>query len=186
MNTKEIEKYTETEIQNGKTHQEIFNKIVSTSDFNIHEVADIVRKIPTLEKRRKYKLFNNVLAGLLGLSIISRIITGLGELIQGKNDVSLIVMLFPIITILLFWGIYTYKRNLHLVTGLFMTFGTLMTASRLFNNFDILSLVDILVTLFGSCIALYLNSKLPSDYVLDKELKETKPDQRVDSLKFTE
>lgn len=186
MNKNEIEKYTETEIQNGKTHQEIFNKIVSTSNFNIHDVATVVRKIPTIEKRKKYSGINTVLVGILALAIISRLITGLFEITQGHNDASVIVMFFPLATILLLYGTYKYKRNAHLATGLFMIFGALMATLRLINNFDIFALGDILFTIFGSILAFYLSSKLVGDYVLDQELKKTNPDQRENALIFTE
>ena len=186
MNKNQIEKYTETEIQNGKTQQEIFNKIVSTSDFNIHDVANVVRQIPTLEKRKKYNSINSVLVGLLALAIISRLITGLIEITQGHNDTSVIAMFFPLATILPLFGVYKYKRNAHLATGLFMIFGAVMATVRLISNFDIIALGDILLTVFGSVLAFYLSFKLAGDYILDKELQKTNPDQRENVLTFTE
>lgn len=186
MNKQAIEKYTDTEIKNGKTHQEIFNTIAAKSDYNIHDIADIVRKVPTLEKRKRFGNLNLVLSGILLLAIISRLLTGILEIMNGHSDADVIALFFPVVTILLMFGVYKYRRNAHLAAGLFMTLGSVMAIIRLINNFDFFALLDILITLFGATTAFYLNSKLVGDYVLDKELQESNPQQRENVLKFTE
>jgi hypothetical protein len=186
MNKKQIEKYTETEIKIGKSKLDIFNKIVTTSDFNIHDVASIIRKVPTLEKRKQYKSINSILVALLVLTVLSRFISGFIEISNGNNDVNVIVLFFPIVTILLIYGVYKFKSNVHLVCGIFLIVGAIMSSIRLINSLDLITLSDITITIFGSVIAFYLNSKLVGDYELNKELQKTNPNQRENIVTFTE
>lgn len=184
MKKQSATKYAEKEILNGKGHQEIFNHIIATSEFNIHDVAENVRKIPTLEKRKKYKSLNIVLLGIIGFSVLERLILGFIQLNVNKDDRSGIILLFPIVSILLFYGVYKYKRNVHLAAGFLMIFGTALSAVRLINYLDIIAILGSLVTLSGAFIAFYLSVSLVSDYKIDKELQKNNPKQRENLITF--
>jgi hypothetical protein len=136
MKKQKVDKYAETEVLKGTSHQEIFDHIISTSEFNIHDVADIVRKIPTLEKRKKYKTLNNILLLIIGLTIVDRIILMYIQISNGQNDIG-IAFLFPVLSIVLFYVIYKYKRNAHLSAGFLFIYGSMASIIRIITQQDI-------------------------------------------------
>lgn len=179
-------KYAEQEILNGKSHQEIYDHIVATSQFNIHDVANMVRKIPTLEKRKKYNSLNAILLGIIAMSILDRILIVFQQLSgDGQDRVSFLFM-FPIVSILLFYGIVKYKRTVHLSAGFLMAFATVSSGIRLLSHSDIFSVLGLFVSLVGAIIAFYLSVKLVSDYKIDKELQKNNPSQREGLITFIE
>jgi hypothetical protein len=115
MNKKQVEDFAEKEILEGKSHQEIFNEIVATSDFNIHDVANVVRRIPTPEKRKSYGATNSVLVGLLSLTILNRLYNIVTDASSDYANISNII--FLTLSALILHGIYKFKRNAHLATG---------------------------------------------------------------------
>ena len=176
--------YAEQEVLNGKSHQEIYDHIVATSQFNIHDVANMVRKIPTLEKRKKHNSLNAILLGIIALSILDRILIVFQQLSEdGQDKVSFLFML-PIISILLFYGIVKFKRTVHLAAGFLMAFATVSSAIRLLSYSDIFSILGLLISLAGASIAFYLSVKLVSDYKVDKELQKNNPNQREGLITF--
>lgn len=176
--------YAEQEVLNGKSHQEIYDHIVATSQFNIHDVADMVRKIPTLEKRKKYNSLNAILLGIIAMSILDRIILAYQQVGgDGQDRVGFFFML-PIISILLFYGIVKFKRTVHLSAGFLMAFATATSAIRLLSHSDVFSILGLLASLTGAGIAFYLSVKLVSDYKIDKELLKTNPSQREGLITF--
>lgn len=186
MKPQKPNKYAEQEVLNGKSHQEIYDHIVATSQFNIHDVADMVRKIPNLEKRKKYNSLNAILLGIIAMSILDRILIVFQQLNgDGQDRVSFLFM-FPIIGILLFYGIVKFKRTVHLSAGFLMAFATVTSAIRLFGHLDIFSILGLLVSLIGAIIAFYLSVKLVSDYKIDKELQKNNPNQREGLITFIE
>lgn len=180
------DKYAEQEVLNGKSHQEIYNHIVSTSQFKIHDVAELVRKIPTLTKRKKYNSLNAILLGIIAMSILDRILVAYKQISGESQDRVSFLFLLPVISIILFYGIAKYKRNVHLWAGFIMAFGTFSSAVRLISHIDVFSILGLLISLTGTTIAFYLSVKLASDYRFDRELQKNNPSQREGLITFIE
>lgn len=185
MNKRQVEDFAEKDILDGKSHQEIFNEIVTTSDFNIHDVANVVRRIPTLEKRKKYNSTHIVLVVLLGFTILNKI-----YILFDSIDLSIYITLLNVVlismSVLILFGIHTFKSNAHLAAGALMAISSFMVSFRLFYNVDLLSCCDLIAASFGAFLGFYLNSKLTESYGLNKELQKTHPQQRENSLLFTD
>jgi hypothetical protein len=184
MEKQSVDTYTTQEVLKGKSHQEIYDHIITTSTFRIHDVAEIVRRIPTLEKRKKYVFSQTLFLVLIGLFIAGKIISGFGTWVF-FNQLHIRMALFDItVSLFLFYGVATYKRNMHLVAGLWMIYGVLMNTSGLMTNLYTAKIVGLLITIFATSIAFYLNSKLPGDYVINKELQKSNPEQRENLITF--
>lgn len=186
MKKQRVDKYAEAEILNGKNHQEVFDYIVSTSHFKIHDIAEIVRKIPTLEKRKKYAPMNLILLAVIVITILDKILIYFTNYNAGFTERETFGLLFPVINILLFYGIYKYKRNVHLWLAIFLLLSTVVNIIRLINQQDVIAFVGLLITLVGAVMAFYLSIKIVSDYTFNKELQKANPTQRENLISFTD
>ncbi len=184
MHKSNIEKYTATELKKGLSHQTIFNTIVATSNFNIHDVANIVRRVPTKIKKERYILLHWFIVVVLAISMILRLF--LLFIAAGFHNYFSVFSDLPVINIILIIGILLYKRHAYLITGFFLILGCLLTISQIIKDFHFENLIYLLVTLFTACMCFYLSIKMPSDYALNKALLEKEPDARVNSLLFKE
>jgi hypothetical protein len=180
MNKEGIEKYTVDELRKGRTKMEIFNSIVSVSDLNFHSVAEVIRKVPTIEKREKYKIPNLILFSILLIKPFGFIVS-----LFYDSEISLFEIFehasinFFFIPSLLSLGIYKFKRNMHLITGVFMLLIFFASLSCSITVWGILYLI-------GAIIAFYLCVKLPGDYELNRELLKINPRERKNIVTFTE
>jgi hypothetical protein len=177
-------KYAEKEVLNGKSHQEIYDHIIATSTFKIHDVAEMIRKIPTLEKRKKYAFAQTTLLVMIGLFVSVKIVSGFETSIVFNQLRLTITIMSLIIPLFLFYGVLTYKRNMHLVTGIWMIYGAVMNASVLIVTLSVASVTYLLVCISGASLAFYLNNKLVGDYIVNKELQRNNPEQRENIITF--
>ena len=182
MSKQRVDKYAEKEVLNGKSHQEIFNHIASTSNFKVQEIAEIVRKIPTLEKRKQYQKLNTALLVILGLFVSDKILLSLVLLMEQESSITAIIL--PVVSIFLFYGVFRFKRSVHLATGIFMIAGVLTSIIQFGKQPDVFTIIGIIIPLIGAIIAFYLNTKLVSDYKFNKELQESNPAQREGLITF--
>jgi hypothetical protein len=167
-----------------KSHQQIFDHIIATSTFKIHDVAEMIRKIPTLEKRKKYAFAQIMLLVMIGLFIAVKIVSGF-EISIVFNQLRLTIAIVSlIIPLFLFYGVLMYKRNIHLVTGIWMIYGAVMNVSVLIVTLSVVSVICLFICISGASLAFYLNSKLVSSYMVNKELKKNNPEQRENVITF--
>lgn len=167
MTKKEIRKLALQKIKEGKTQHKTFEELKGTSGIPSTELANIIKAIPTLALRNKYKILNDILIGLLGITFAFKIMTGILLIIE--NGVSWIPILFilPIINVFLLWGVATYSGSTHRLVGVFGVLSLTNTISNLNEGF--LAFIDfgILVAIIG--LGYYLQSKLTPGYRTIKE-----------------
>lgn len=70
MRSNELRKLAEQKIQEGKSHQETFEELKEETKVNPVKIAKIVRYIPTLKNREKYKSAQTLLIVFLGITIL--------------------------------------------------------------------------------------------------------------------
>ncbi len=174
-----IIKKATTEILKGKSHQEIFNEIVSQTNLDIHKVAETIRRIPSLEKRKEYKVLNIIFT--IGFGIV--LLAGIYYSLFYQTTIAFIIQ--AAISIALVYGLLTYKTYMHPVAGLYSFAGTIFLIVNMLTSQDFIYAAPIVYTLSLMVIAFYLNSKLLVDYTFNKELLKSNPQQRVDIVTFT-
>jgi hypothetical protein len=184
MKKQTVAKYAAEEVEKGRSHQEIYDHIIATSGFNIHDVAEMVRRIPTVEKRKKYNLAQVMLLVLICLFIAAKVISGFETSIIFNQVHLTIAILSLILPLFLFYGVLRYKRNMHLVTGAWMVYGSVAYASGLMITLSIPNTIGLFICIWGACLAFYLGNKLPGDYIINKELQKSNPEQRENLITF--
>jgi hypothetical protein len=182
MNISNIEKYAEIELNKGNTHQSIFNAIVANSSFNIHDVANIVRRVPTKIKKEKYGGLHWFIIIVLIISIIFNMLPFIIAL-GSYNNFSVLYYL-PIFNAFLIVGIVMYKRHAYLITGFFLILECLIAIGQIISSSNFLYLIYLIILVFTSYLCFYLNAKMSSDYELNKALLEKEPEARINSLIF--
>ncbi len=170
MTKKELTKSAEQKIKEGKSRQETFEELKEESKNKSEEIAKIVRFIPTLENRQKYKAAQIILIVLLSVTILFKMFAGIPIIIENGIKWWPIIFLLPIINIALTYGIVTYKGQYYQFVGIFTILGLLRSFQNISGTtFDTLILVDVGIT--GGLIGLgfYLNSKMVSEHKTVKE-----------------
>tara|TARA_B110000211_G_C13846582_1_gene450301 strand:+ start:68 stop:640 length:573 start_codon:yes stop_codon:yes gene_type:complete len=171
MTKKEIRKAAEEKIKSGKTRQESFTEIkAEATKMKAEDIAKIIRYIPTLDSRNKYKTPHTILLILLGISILFKMIAGLPIVLEKGINWLPIIFLLPIINIVLTYGVATYKGQFYKYIGIFTAISLVNGLKEIIGvDFDSLLLIDF--SLAGGLIGLgfYLNSKMTSDFKTVKE-----------------
>ncbi|HET6224755.1 MAG TPA: hypothetical protein VFF27_00655 [Bacteroidia bacterium] len=185
MKKQRVDKYVETEVKKGKTHQEIYDHIIATSTFKIHDIAEIVRKIPTLEKREKYKGMNVILLSLLAITVVHGMILIIEN---GRHISSRMLYTFPPITMIvsaiLFYCIYNYKRNMHLVLGIWSILRSLESLNGLLREDNLYFFINLIISIIMIVLSFYLSVKVVSDYTFNKDLQQQNPERREGLITF--
>jgi hypothetical protein len=87
MTNKEIRKLAEEKISQGKTRQQTFDEIKEETKQSSEKVAKIIRFIPTLDSRERYKIANTILGIILLLTVFLKILAGIPIILQfGKIE----------------------------------------------------------------------------------------------------
>jgi hypothetical protein len=145
--------------QNGKTDQEIYNELTETY-YDKKLLALTITGVPTAENIGKYKLYNNILLGLLSLSALFKIIMIFTmTLYAGQPLLLLLVFIVPLLNIYFMYEIARYQAYAYRICGLLTIVGFLNSLNG--TNIDITNVVINLV-IAGSVAGLsfYLDSHL--------------------------
>ncbi|HXB40396.1 MAG TPA: hypothetical protein VNZ49_07620 [Bacteroidia bacterium] len=177
-----VEKYAETEILKGRKHQDVFNEIAASSDFKIHDIAEILRKIASPEKRVRYKSTNYVLAGV----ILCMALLNIYSQIEGKANNGVYNWLPVIGDVILLWGILNYWKNIYRVCLILLWTHTVVVISLLIFNFNWIFVFLLFFLIDSIIITFYLNIKTATDYRLNRELLNENPGQRINAVIFNE
>ena len=166
MTKKEVRKVVNNSILNGKTKQEIFEELKETSHRSHQDLAKIIRTVPSLQARTKYKQLNIILIVLLAITILGKI--AMGTSIISASGISIIIanwfsffFILPVVDIFLLIGVVTYSQNSHIYIAIWTFF--CMSHIIQFERF----LFVILVAIIG--LGIFLNSKLYPKYQTVKE-----------------
>jgi len=170
MTEKELKKLAEQKIKEGKSRQDVYVELKEESNYKSEEIAKIVRFIPTLENRHKYKTAQTVLIIALGITILFKMLGGLSiVMVKGINWLP-IIFLMPIINIVLTYGVVTYKGKYYRLVGIVTILGLLRSLQDINGlNFNLLTLIDLGVAGVLIGLGFYLNSKMASEYQTVKE-----------------
>ena len=170
MTNKETRKLARQKINEGKSHQETFEELLQETKKPAEGIAKIVRFIPTLENRRKYKTVQTILIIVLALTILIKMAAGLSIVMEKGIHWSPIIFLLPIINIALLYGVATYQGQYYRLVVILSIFslinGLLNTAGE---AFDPLILIDLGIAGVLIGLGIYLNAKMVSKCQTIKE-----------------
>jgi hypothetical protein len=161
MDTKTAKKIIVQDKDNGKRDQEIYNEL--SPDFpNKKNLALLITGTAASDDRNRYKLYNNILIGLLVLVVLLRLLGSFYLLKEGNLSdfaFSLIGLLFPALFI---YGIAQYNAPFYRFCGFMVIVGSISAIARENSMVAILFDVVLIVAIAGLCF--FLGNKMFPNY----------------------
>jgi hypothetical protein len=162
LNRKDAQKYIIVSRDNGKTDQEIYNEL-SEQYFDKKSVAILITETITSENKKKYNVYNNILIGLIGLTILFKLFMIFSLTIQsGELWILLIALFVPLLAGYIIYGISNYDKPIYRFCGIMIGLGFLQNMRKLDNTSDILINIIFTVAIVG--LSFYLDSVMFPDY----------------------
>lgn len=171
--------YIEEELLSGKSQQDVFNDAITKYDLKVHEIAEAIRKTPTLEKRIKYNQLNTILVVCMILNM------ALGLFFRINNIHEDYLTLFPgLMGLMLLYGLIKYKHPAHLLSCIILTVLSAISIIQLIIKADIIILLELLFNICITSLAYFLNNKFSADYIYHRDKVQNDPTLRIDSVTF--
>ena len=164
INKKEVNKSIQEKVNQGISRTEILNEL-SEIYFDKKTLSLLIAAIPDPTRKEKYKLLNNVLLGLLLVTIFSKIIVGFSLLAQVSIGLTPFAILMPIINIYFALEVSKYKGYIYNILGLLTIAGILNTMTQL-NESGLYGIADLIFGLLIAGLAFYLGNILFPNYGL--------------------
>ncbi len=168
MKESELRKQIRAKIEAGSSPQQVYDEFHKGANAPDEKLADLVRYVPTLERRADYKVGQWVLLGLLCAAIAWKVNAVASAMAEGRGPSVFFHGAFVIGYIVALFAVAKYWRNAHSIAGL-LAFLDIMRFHDQPGSSDGTSLVVIL--LFGvlAVLGMYLQRKLTPDYITLKE-----------------
>jgi hypothetical protein len=143
---------------NGKTDQEIYNEL-SQQYYDKKSLALLITGTVTTENKNNYKVYNNILLGLLVLAILLRILLVFSLTIQtGQLWTLLLVFIVPLFAAYFAYEIARYNGPIYRFCGIMTIAGFLQTIGKSEGGTDILINLVFAGAIAG--LSFYLDSKM--------------------------
>jgi hypothetical protein len=187
MTYRRLLQFASEEIKKGKTHQEVYNILADQSKLNFQFIAETLRKIPSMPKRKRYRYVNYFLGCILLLLYFYEILIYLNDSSGSLAEIRLVyylILLYPTVGALFYW------RNSHFYTGIILGFGFTFSTLANFIPFAINSygsnIFVSLLLLIGTAFSLFLNHKLQTDYSINHNKIYIEEPLKKDQVIFNE
>jgi hypothetical protein len=170
MTKKELRKIAIKKLDEGKTRQQVLTEIREETQAPAVDIARILTFTPSKRTKKKYKLVNSILLGILILTIILKFTMGIPIVLENGIKWLPILFLLPLINILLAYKVATYQGNIYKWIAILTIVSLLRSAPKLFNEeFDFLKLVDLTIAGLIIFLGFYLKGKFAADYEIKRE-----------------
>lgn len=179
-----IEKLAEEAVLEGKSHQQIFNELAANTQVNVHTLAEVIRRVPTLEKRNRYRFLNQALVLLAGFLFLLRLGTLFGVVPDAFMEMRPFNLFGLLISGGMLYGLVFYKAHAHLIAVFYLLVHALWMMTKVVVTFDPLVLLACILLLLGTWGAAFLSSKFVSDYRFDKSIPGNDPELRENAIVF--
>ncbi len=123
INHKEVTITIKTKLLEGKSKSEILQELTGVG-YDKETVAQIISATPSSEARRKYKLLNNILVGLILLVGIFKILAGIVILAPISLTSIPLVLLTPILNVIFAMLVLNFNGKFYRIIGL-MSLGSI-------------------------------------------------------------
>lgn len=174
LNRKDAQKYIIVSRGNGKTDQEIYNEL-SEQYYDKKSVAILITETITSENKKKYKVYNNILIGLIALTILFKLFMVFSLTIQsGELWILLFALFAPLLAGYFIYGILNYQKPIYRFCGIMTGLGFLQNMRKLDSTSDILINIIFTVAIVG--LSLYLDNVMFPDYNPKGLLKDSNGD----------
>ncbi|MBX2982607.1 MAG: hypothetical protein KF843_08045 [Flavobacteriales bacterium] len=170
MEGSELRKLIRSKIETGTSHQQVYDELQGGGNMPDEKLADLIRSVPSLERRSRYRTEHVILLGLLVLAIAWK--AGLEIPVAARNGLvhvlyhSIWCMAFVLVLI----GVIKYWRRAHTwagLLGMMSLFRSTADGVSTDQGFD--QLVVMLLLFALAVLGFYLQRKLTPAYITVKE-----------------
>lgn len=141
----------------GKNDQQIYDELSGQFEHK-KNLALLITGTAAPQNREKYKLYNNILIGLLGLTVLFRLMA-IGSLMSENGILGLVLSLVGIALPALFiYGFINYMGAMYKFCGFMTILAIVQLLAR--GNFEILVLIDLVILVAMAGLSFYLGSKM--------------------------
>jgi hypothetical protein len=174
LHRKVAQKFIFDSRDNGKSDQEIYNEL-SQQYYDKKGITLLITGTVKTENKKKYKKYNNLLLGLLGLSILFKLLIVFSLTIQtGKLWTLFLVLIVPLFTGYFMYEIARYNGPIYRFCGILTIAGFMQTIGNAENGMDIL--INLIFAGAVAVLSFYLDSKMFPDYSPKNLQKDQKGD----------
>ncbi|MET0466444.1 MAG: hypothetical protein ABW007_25020 [Chitinophagaceae bacterium] len=157
MDQKTAKKIIDDRRSEGKNDQQIYDELSGHFD-NKKNLALLITGTASVQTRRQYKLYNNVLIGLLAITLLFRLMGAFSLVAEGEIlgfIVSLIGIALPALFI---YGFIHYMGAMYKFCGFLTLLGIVQMVARWDNS--ILMIIGLLILIPIAILSFYLSSKM--------------------------
>jgi hypothetical protein len=157
--------------ETGKSEQDIYNELTQQY-YDKKAVALLITGTVTEENKSKYKVYNNILLGILGVAILLRIMLVFSLTIQtGQLWTLLFVFIVPFFATYFAFEIARYNAPIYRFCGIMTVLGFMRTINKAEDGTEVL--INFLFAAAIAGLSFYLDSKLFPNYSPRKLKKDS-------------
>ena len=157
MDQKTAKRIIDDKRAEGKNDQQIYAELSGHYE-NKKNLALLITGTATVQTRQQYKLYNNILIGLLAIILLFRLIGGF-SLVAGGEMLGFVVSLVGILLPALFiYGFINYMAPMYKFCGFLTVLGIVQLLAR--GNFDGLVMIDLIILVSIATLSFYLGGKM--------------------------
>lgn len=157
MDPKTAKKIIDDRRSAGKNDQQIYDELSAHYD-NKKNLALLITGTASVETRSKYKLFNNILIGLLAITLLFRLI-GAFSLVSESGLLGFIISLVGVLLpALLIYGFINYMGAMYKLCGFLTLLGIVQLIARW--DASMLVILSLIILIPMAFLSFYLSSKM--------------------------
>jgi len=165
MTNDDLRKLAKEKINLGKTRQQTLEELIVETNKSEIEIAKLVRFIPTLEAREKFKAANT----LLGIILIILTFLNVFSAFTWYPKFEWLPLIFPIISVFLVIGVFKFSGSIYQTISFFSIMISINGFHKSDNYNQVVLIINFLIAAILIVLSAYLRSKLVSNYEKKKE-----------------
>jgi hypothetical protein len=155
----------------NKTDQEIYNEL-SQQYYDKKAIALLITSTVTIENKRKYQVYNSILIGFIGITVLFKILAIVG-LVLAANKVwyLLFAFLVPIFNVYFLYEVARYTGSVYRMLAIWVGLAFLQSIGKL-EGTDLMINLGLCILIAG--LALYLDKNMFPNYSPNNLKKDSK------------
>lgn len=171
LNKKEALKTIKDRIQVNTPRQEILNEL-SDQYFNKTTISALIASTIDPQTKEKYKMLNNLLLGLLALTIVAKILVGIVIFSSLSPFLIPIAFVLPILTIWFALEVSKFKGYIYNILGM-LAIASIFNSIGNIGEAGIYGIIDVVLVASICGLSFYLGKKMFPNYGFFGPKKDT-------------
>ncbi|MCC5916225.1 MAG: hypothetical protein JJU02_02740 [Cryomorphaceae bacterium] len=164
IDMKEVNRQIDKGLKDDLPRQKILEEL-SEVYFERQTLATLIAMKPVPERKKKFKPYNNILLGLLVLTILLKILIGILVLPDISIYIIPFALILPLLTVFFAIEVSKYKAYIYKPLGLLAIVGT-GGSLRNYESIDFWFMIQLSIGLLIVCLSFYTGKKMFPNYGL--------------------